>query len=120
MDDEAKRELQHKKDMDMVIAAMDRAVSWVKENKDHLRFFHVSFWPCKSTGVQIDLGFRPENCRESIKALFSGKKATKTLDDDWTREQYTLVDEEKNLKFTWSIWTGKSKPKEELKEEVTF
>ena len=104
-----------------VMGGLDRAVAWVKANKENLRdgfFFHFSL--DQKHGIEISLGCifnDDEKKTAAIRNLFRGKKVQRTLRDNHD-ESFILKDADLQLTFRWSIWHSKPDLKFETQEVV--
>jgi len=104
-----------------VMSGLDRAVEWVRSNKENLRDgFGFHFSMNQKHGIEISLGcifHDDEKKTAAIRNLFRGKKVKRTLRDN-NDESFILHDADLQLTFRWSIWHSKPDPKFETQEVV--
>lgn len=102
----------------MALDGLDRAVAWIKANRQHLCSFHVNIEPSIKTGITINLGFHAEADRraEAVATLFRGKRAEKRINDNGHSETFTVVDG--GLQFRWSVWHFVEDEKPKIEEVV--
>jgi hypothetical protein len=86
-----------------VMAGLDRAVAWLKENKPHLRRgFSVYMNP--RTGAEISLGYVPEDDEVTLAAvreIFRGATATRSVDAEGHEK---FVVRHAGLTFCWEVY----------------
>lgn len=102
-----------------VTAGLDRAVAWIKANKENMRC-GFSMYINKQHGIEINIGYSFDDDGKTtamIQKLFSGKKVQRTRNDD-NDECFVLSDDDLQLTFKWSIWHSRREKKSETDEVV--
>lgn len=120
LNDEEKAE-RNRRQMTDVLAGLDRAVEWLKQNRDKLVGGFMLI-PDKKHGIQIALGDiwnfdNDPKATAHIKELFGGKTVQRQMCRD-REERFRLEDDELSLVFTWSIHHPEPAQKNETDEVV--
>lgn len=107
--DEEKTE-RNRNQMTEVIAGLDRAVEWIKKNRDNL-VGGFMLMPNRNTGIEIVLGTIHDfdddpKLTDHIRRLFSGRSVSRTRRTDG-EEFYNLQDDDLRLTFRWSVYRVK-------------
>lgn len=105
---------------DDALESMQRGISWIRDNRQHLKWFQLVISPIGPKKVSINLGlFGEEDLRnQSLKAMFGGKEVTKSKTDNGISEDFTYYDNELRITFKWSVWHWKQE--EERKQETVI
>jgi len=109
MTEEEKAE-RNRNQMTEVIAGLDRAVEWIKQNQDNL-VGGFMLHPNRNTGIEIILSTIHDfdddpKLTDHIRRLFSGRSVSRTRRTDG-EEFYNLQDDDLRLTFRWSVYRVK-------------
>lgn len=113
--DEEKTE-RNRNQMTEVIAGLDRAVEWIKKNRDNL-VGGFMLLPNRNTGIEIvlntihDFDDNPK-LMDHIRRLFAGRSVSRTRRTDG-EEFYNLQDDDLRLTFRWSVYRANKKTERE-------
>lgn len=107
----------NRQQMTNAIEGLDRAVVWIKENRENLVGGFI-LAPNRETGMEIMLGtiFDFDNdpaSVEHIKRLFAGRSVKRTRRTDG-EDMFCLLDEELRLTFRWSVHRSEKKESHEI------
>ncbi len=106
----------NRQQMTEVIAGLDRAVEWIKQNRENLVGGFMLF-PNRNTGIEIVLStihdFDEEpKLTDHIRQLFAGRSVSRTRRTDG-EELYSLQDDDLRLTFRWSVYRANKKTERE-------
>jgi hypothetical protein len=111
----------NRQQMTEVIAGLDRAVEWIKQNRDNL-VGGFMLHPNRNTGIEIILSTIHDfdddpKLTDHIRRLFAGRSVNRTRRTDG-EEFYNLQDDELRLTFRWSVYRANKKTERETETVV--